>query len=124
MYEPRSRFPTPDRHLKSIHDQLRSQVSCHRPTDEPPGVDIQHKRQIQEALLGIDVGNVSRPEPVGCCGGEVPADQILGAGTAACLLRLVVLFLRPRMQPWSPSLRISLATRFLPQRTPMDLSSA
>jgi hypothetical protein len=47
-----------------------------------------------------------------------------GAGMAEGSWRVVCFLLRPRMQPLSPSLRISLATRFLEQRTPRALSSA
>ena len=36
----------------------------------------------------------------------------------------MVLILRPRRQPLSFARRMSLATRFLPQRMPMALSSA
>src|SRR3712207_2663107 len=53
-----------------------------RPSDEPPGIGVEHERHVEEALLSIDVRNIRRPEPVGSCDGEVPADQIFGGDGA------------------------------------------
>src|SRR5205085_9161398 len=78
MDQPRCRPPAPEGHLEGTDHQLRPQVTLHRPPDEPPGVNIEDERQVQEALLSVDVGDIRRPEFVWCCGGELPADQVLG----------------------------------------------
>src|SRR5215217_6278253 len=48
----------------------------HRPGDDPPRVDVQHERQMEESFVGLDVGYVRRPEPVR--GGEVSVYEIGG----------------------------------------------
>src|SRR3712207_8833942 len=73
---------SPKCHLQGTNHQLRPQVALHRPSDEPPGIGVEHERHVEEALLSIDVRNIRRPEPVGSCDGEVPADQIFGGDGA------------------------------------------
>src|SRR5215213_4502742 len=50
----------------------------HRPGDDPPRVDVQHERQMEESFVGLDVGYVRRPEPVRGGGGEVSVYEIGG----------------------------------------------
>ena len=46
MDQPRSRLPALEGHLKGTEHQLRPQVTLHRPTDEPPGVNIEDESQV------------------------------------------------------------------------------
>ena len=98
-------------------------MGCHRPADHPPAAGIEDEGQVDEALSGADVGYVRYPQPVGLLCGEVPPDQVRG-GLLKRYSVWVVLILLPRRQPRSFARRMSLATRFLPQRMPMALSSA
>src|SRR5579864_7913394 len=48
----------------------------HGPADDLATVEIHDSGQIEPALVGVDVGNVSEPDQVWCGGNEVPFDQI------------------------------------------------
>src|SRR5271170_636891 len=49
---------------------------CHRPADDLAAVEVHDRGQIEPALIGLDVGDVSEPDAVGRGGGEVPLQQV------------------------------------------------
>jgi hypothetical protein len=51
-------------------------VVGHRVAEQPARADVDHRRQIQPAFTGRDVGDVLAPRPVWLTGRERPADQI------------------------------------------------
>src|SRR5918994_4825514 len=48
----------------------------HRPADYPAAAGVEDEGEVDEALLGADVGYVRHPQPVGLFHGEVPPDQV------------------------------------------------
>src|SRR6056297_3390124 len=58
----------------------RAEVTLHAiadgPADHPPGMQIEDDRQIQPALLGPDIADVTRPFPVRAGCREVPVQQV------------------------------------------------
>lgn len=117
-----SRLPTLDGHPQGVHDDLRSEVILHRPTDHPTRVDIEDEGQIEEAFPRGDLGDIRHPDPVHLRGREAPLDRIFdrkiapaptGAPSSPAAL--------PRVQPRSPAWRMSLSTRLREQRVPSVL---
>jgi hypothetical protein len=74
--QPRVGTPVPDGHVEGVEDELGAEVVGHRPADHPTRVDIQDDGQIQPARPGRDVGDVSRPDTVGCGRSELAVDQV------------------------------------------------
>jgi len=52
--------------------------SAHGPPDHASAIGIDHDRQVEEALPGGQVGDVSDPEPVGRGGREGALHQVIG----------------------------------------------
>ena len=78
-------------HRDRVADQAGPHVIGHRPADDLTGAAVDHRRQIQPALPGTDVGDVADQLRAREVGGEVPADQILrSAGVGVGLSRAPV----------------------------------
>src|SRR6185437_945709 len=52
------------------------QAITDQPADNAPGEEIHHNSQIQPALSGPDIGDVSAPFLVRACGGKILVDQV------------------------------------------------
>src|SRR5450631_4644254 len=50
----------------------------HRPAHDPAAVEIQDGGQIEPALIGLDIGDVGKPDPVRRGGDEVALEQVRG----------------------------------------------
>lgn len=50
------------------------------PGQDPLGQDIDDERDVHEPRPGAHVGEVGDLDEVGCCGGEVPVEQVTGPG--------------------------------------------
>lgn len=74
--EPACGPPSGDGHVEGSDDQVRTQRPRHRPAHNPAAEDVDHGGQIEEALPGRQIGDVSHPQAVGCVGGEAALDQI------------------------------------------------
>ena len=57
-------------HCECSHDQAGVDGGAHRPTDDSAAVEIQDTREIEPAILGVNVGAVGDPDLVGgrACG--------------------------------------------------------
>ncbi len=53
-----------DRHRQRVGDQRGTHMVGHRPADDPPGVRVDHGREVEPALPGADVGHVPDPHRV------------------------------------------------------------
>src|SRR5215203_6006540 len=76
MDEPRLRAAVVDRHVQSIQDQLRLQVVCHGPSDDPSGVGIQDKREVEPAFPGTHVSDVRDPQAIWSLRSEVALHEV------------------------------------------------
>ena len=70
------RAPAGDGHVQRVDDDLGVQRVGDGPADDPPGPDVQHHREIDEADPCRDVGDVGDPLLVGPDGSEVALEQI------------------------------------------------
>ena len=66
------------RHLQGIADQLCRHALGHCPADNTTRIKIQYHCQIQPALVGPEVGNITGPLLVWGSGAEVLCQQIVG----------------------------------------------
>jgi hypothetical protein len=64
------------RHVQGGGDEFGAHVISHRIADAAFGVTIDHRRQVQPAFPGADVGDVADQFLAGGGGGEVTTDQI------------------------------------------------
>ena len=71
------RFPAPHRHQQCLQNNVGRLAALHRPADDTTGVEVDHDRQIGEAFLGPDVGDVRHPDPVRCCHVELPIQRVV-----------------------------------------------
>src|SRR5271156_3839416 len=71
MNQPWLRTTPEPRHAQGIDHQILGHPLAHRPADDPPGVEIEHDRQVQPALAGGDESNVRRPYLIWTLGLEV-----------------------------------------------------
>lgn len=66
------RASPPDGHHECIGDQLRGHRRMHRPADDPSGEEIHHRRDVEPAFGGPEIGEVSDPFAVGRRGRKCP----------------------------------------------------
>ena len=59
-----------------------AEVVGRRPADHPAAAQVQHRRQVQPALAGGDVGDVADPDPIDLAGLEPAIQRVLGDGVA------------------------------------------
>ena len=69
------RFPAPHRHQQSLQNNVGRLAALHRSADDTTGVEVDHDRQIGEAFLGPDEGDVRHPAPDRCCHVELPIQR-------------------------------------------------
>jgi len=50
-----------------------------RPGKDPPGEQVDHKRNVGESGMGGNEGEVREPDFVRCIGVEIPVQQVLGS---------------------------------------------
>jgi hypothetical protein len=67
-----------DGHVQGVQDQLGAEVVGHRPADDPAGERVQDHGEVQPALTGALLGDVSDPQAVGSWWTELARDQIRG----------------------------------------------
>jgi hypothetical protein len=63
-------------HVQRGHDQVRVVVGTHRVAEQAPGEQVDHRGEVELALLGDDLRHVARPDEIGFLGGEVPLDEV------------------------------------------------
>ena len=67
----------PDRHhAKRCSDDIR-RLPAHRPADDPARVKIHDDRQVQQALVRPDVGDVGHPDRVRFFNIEPPVERVV-----------------------------------------------
>ena len=76
MHDRAGRAAPPAGHLQGIDDQFGAQVVGDGPADHAATEHVQHGRQIDPALVGGVLGDVSDPEPVRAVGMELPLHVI------------------------------------------------
>ena len=64
-------------HGQGVDHELARHAFAHGPTNDLPAKEIDHHRQIEPALLGRDVGNVSRPYLIWLSLFEVSVKQVV-----------------------------------------------
>jgi hypothetical protein len=70
--------PARERHLERVDHERGAHVGGHRPADDQPGVGVLDGGEVEPALAGAQVGDVSDPQHVGSVGVELPLDKIGG----------------------------------------------
>jgi hypothetical protein len=66
-----------DGHLQSVDDQRGAHVRCELPADDHAGGQVDHGREVEPALAGLEVGDVTDEPGAGrAAGGEVSSDQV------------------------------------------------
>ncbi len=119
MHQARAVAAACDGHRERLDDQLGAEVVGHRPADDPAGVAVHHRREVQPALPRPDVGDIGRHRRLGSAGlrsrsTTSAAGRIPGTDT-------VLRPLRRRVIPDRPAWRISRSTRLRPTRTPSSI---
>lgn len=71
--QPGLRLAPEPRHSQRVDHELLFHSRLHRPTDDLAAEEIDHRRQVQLAFPGIDVGDVARPDAVRRTLRELPA---------------------------------------------------
>ena len=66
----------PDRHHKGIGDELRGHRRLHGPADDPAREQIHHRRDVEPAFGGPEIGEVGDPFAVGRRGRERAIEHI------------------------------------------------
>jgi hypothetical protein len=69
-------------HVHGIEDQFRPKVVRHGPSYDPPGVSVEHEREVEPAFPASDVSDVRDPQAIRSLRGEVAFHQIRGRGSA------------------------------------------
>jgi hypothetical protein len=110
-----SRLPPPHGYPEGIHDEFRAHVGVHRPPNDLLAlVGVQDEGQMLQTFPRRYVMSATQTLST-----SVATKFLSRKSSAADLLpRPVVAPLLPRMQARGPALRMSLATRLRPQRTP------
>jgi hypothetical protein len=109
VQEPCRWFPVRQRHVRA--SSARSTVT-HRPADHSAHVQIEHHGEINPALLGPDVGDVSGPHTVGLVDLELQVEGVHGHRPRVARVGRGA----PLLHGWAciPSDRMSGAMRFSP----------
>src|SRR6056297_3915410 len=68
--------PQRNSHVQRADRKVTLHAIADGPADHPPGMQIEDDRQIQPALLGPDIADVTRPFPVRAGCREVPVQQV------------------------------------------------
>ena len=71
--------PRVDRHLEGVEGEVAAQARRDLPADDEATEDVDDKGHVAEAGVGLHVGQVRDPEPVGSGRAEVALDEIDGA---------------------------------------------
>jgi hypothetical protein len=66
---------TRDGHLQCRERQLGARMIAYCQADDPVAEEVRDSGQI-EPTFGLDIGDVSKPDPVPRSGNEVPIEQI------------------------------------------------
>ena len=66
----------PDAHHEGIGDRLRGHRRMHRPADDPSREEIHHRRDVEPAFGGPEIGEVSDSFAIGRRGREGPVEHI------------------------------------------------
>src|SRR6056297_99459 len=108
--------PQGNGHVQGPDCQVTLHPVADGPADHPPGMQVEDNRQIQPALLGPDIADVTRPFPVRTGCREVPVQQV------RCDVEAVVA-VRGRLElPVSPS-RNTVITHQAPDAAVADLQA-
>jgi nucleotide-binding universal stress UspA family protein len=77
MNHPRIGAAACERHLQRVDDQLLAHVVGHAPADDPPRERVLDSRQVQPALPGPQIAEVSDPQDIGRLGAELALHEII-----------------------------------------------
>lgn len=81
------RFAPPDGGEQSLQDDIGRLPGLHRPSDDAALEKVKHDRQVGEALVGADVGDVGHPGLVWRLGIEPAIERVVdGKGRLAAIL--------------------------------------
>ena len=111
------------RHDQRGVGQLRVMMLGQGEPEHPAGGRVQHRREVQLALIGVDIGAVAVPLLVDLGRGEVPLDQVPAPASGLSPAGVVArrLFVRRAARPIS---RSRAATVFLLTAQPASFRSA
>ena len=68
--------PVPHRHLEGVDGEVRAQGLRDLPADHHPRKHVDDERGVDPAGMGLDVGEIGHPEPVGLVGTELSLDDV------------------------------------------------
>lgn len=71
-------LPRVDGHLERVEGEVGAQRGGDLPPDDEAAEDVDHESDVDEARMGLHIGEVGHPEPVGRRGAEVPIDEVSG----------------------------------------------
>ena len=67
----------PDSHQQRLQHDIRCLTALHRPADNTAGIEIDHHREIGEAFVGPDVGDVRDPRLVRSSNVELTVQSVV-----------------------------------------------
>ena len=70
----------PERHRERGDHQVLPDPTLHRPTHDPPGVEVEHDREIQPPFRGAHVGDVAGPDLVRTVRAKVAVQHVASDG--------------------------------------------
>ena len=79
---------SPDRHHESVGDELGCHRGAHRPANHTPGEQIDDGRDIEPALRGPDIREVSDPFAVGSGGFKAAIENVGSDGAGLPLTQI------------------------------------
>jgi hypothetical protein len=96
--------PPPDGHQQCICHELCRHGGTHRPTHYPAREQVDHRRHIEPALSGPELGEVGDPRLVRTLGGELAIQQVGRHGLELSIA--TILRQAPPARPCSQALQV------------------
>ena len=122
MDQPGRWSPACERHLQRVDDQRGAHVGGHRPADDLTRERVLDGGEVQPALAGPQVGDVSDPQHVRASGGTARSTRSVAGVIPG--IRIVVFHRFRGLTPEIPAAFINRATRLRPTRIPCSMRSS
>jgi hypothetical protein len=76
VQEPGRWVAVPERHRERLPREITREPGTHRPADHSARVEVEHHREIEPALSGPDIADITSPHPVGAVDRELAIERV------------------------------------------------